>query len=94
MNFFIGGRCQPIRWGNPPVDIDPNFLNMTDLLVLDLSNTTNATSIVPINTEQTHGGDWLLETAVQDEACATFPTPYDNDYRGADRENPNDIPTR
>jgi hypothetical protein len=93
MNFFIGGRCQPIRHGNPTVDIDPNFVNMTDLHVLDLSDT-NATSVIPINVDQTYEGDWLLQTAVQDEACPTFPTPYDNDYRGGDPINPNDIPTR
>ena len=66
---------------------------MTDLHILDLSDT-NATSVIPINVEQTYGGDWLLETAVQDEICATFPSPYDNDYRGGDPVNPNDIPTR
>ena len=76
MNFFIGGRCQPIRHGNPSVLIDPNFISMTDLHILDLSDT-NATSVVQINVEQTYGGDWLLETAVQDEVCATFPSPYE-----------------
>lgn len=25
----------------------------------------------------------FLKSAVQDDACSTFPTPYDNDYRGA-----------
>ena len=93
MNFFIGGRCQPIRHGNPSVDIDPNFINMTDLHVLDLSDTI-ATSVVSINVDQTYEGDWLLETAVQDEVCATFPSPYDNDYRGGDGTNLDIIPTR
>lgn len=51
-------------------------------------------TIVPINVNQTFGGDWLLETAVEDDACASFPSPYDNDYRGADPSNPDDIPTR
>ncbi len=93
MNFFIGGRCRPIRHGNPTVDIDPNFVNLTSLHILDLSDADKA-SVVPINVEQTYGGDWLLETPVQDDACASFPSPYDNDYRGADPQNPDDIPTR
>jgi hypothetical protein len=35
-----------------------------------------------------------LRTSVQDEVCATFPNPYNNDYRGADPYNPHDIPSR
>lgn len=93
MNFFIDKKCQPIRHGNPTVDLDPNFINQTELHVLDLSDT-NSTSIIPINVNQTFGGDWLLETPVQDDKCASFPSPYDNDYRGADHSNPNDIPSR
>ncbi|KAL7554934.1 hypothetical protein ACHAWF_018496 [Thalassiosira exigua] len=92
MNFFINGRCSPIRGGNPTVDLDPNFVNHTDLHLLDLSGPNLTVDV--INADQTYGGDWLLETPVQDEACATFPSPYDNDYRGADPENPDDIPTR
>ena len=93
MNFFIGGSCRSIRHGNPTVYLDPNFINMTDLHLLDLSDH-NVTTVSPINSEQTFGGDWLLKTPVQDEVCATFPSPYDNDYRGADPTNPNDIPSR
>ena len=81
---MIGGRCQPIRHGNPTVNLDSRFLDPADLHILDLSDT-NAATIIPINTEQTFGGDWLLETDVQErEVCATFPSPYDNDYRGGD----------
>jgi hypothetical protein len=66
---------------------------MTDLHLLDLSDG-NVTTITPINTQQTYGGDWLLKTPVQDEVCVTFPNPYDNDYRGADPLNPGEIPSR
>jgi hypothetical protein len=93
MNFFIDRECKAIRHGNPTVNLDPNFVNMTDLHLLDLSEM-NETSVSPINVNQTFGGDWLLKAAVQDDACAAFPTPYDNDYRGADPRNPQDIPTR
>lgn len=31
---------------------------------------------------------------INDTVCETLPTPFDNDYRGADDFNPNDIPTR
>ena len=93
MNFFIEGGCRSIRHGNPTVNLDPNFINMTDLHLLDLSDH-DATTVTPINTEQTFGGDWLLKTPVQDEVCATLPSPYDNDYRGADPTNPDDIPSR
>jgi hypothetical protein len=84
MNFWIGGRCQPIRHGNPTVNLDPRFLDHDDLHVLDLSDT-STTTVIPINVEQTLGGDWLLQTDVQERGvCATFPSPYDNDYRGGD----------
>ncbi len=66
---------------------------MAGLHILDLSNR-NATTPTPIDTEQTYGGDWLLKTPEQDEVCVTFPSLYDNDYRGADPTNPNDIPSR
>ena len=69
------------------------FVDMTNIHLLDLTDE-NATSITPINVEQTYGGDLLLETAVDDEICETFPTPYDNDYRGADPINPDDVPSR
>ena len=93
MNFLVGGVCTSIRHGNPTVNLDPNFIDMTDLHLLDLSDG-NVATVTPINTEQTLGGDWLLETPVQDEICATFPSPYDNDYRGADPKNPDEIPSR
>ena len=75
------------------VNLDAGFINMTGLHILDLSDL-NITVVSPINTVQTYGGDWLLKTPVQDEICATFPNPYDNDYRGADPFNPYDIPSR
>jgi hypothetical protein len=75
------------------VNLDVRFVNMTGLNILDLSNL-NTTVLSPINTAQTYGGDWLLKTPVQDEVCAAFPNPYDNDYRGADPFNPHDIPSR
>ena len=53
----------------------------------------NATSDVTINVKQTYVGDWLLETAVLDKICATFSSPYGNDYRGGDLVNPNNILT-
>jgi len=66
---------------------------MTDIHLLDLTDE-NSTTITPINVEQTYGGDLLLESAVEDEICETFPNPYDNDYRGADEMNPDDVPSR
>lgn len=66
---------------------------MTELHLLDLTDE-NSTTITPINVPQTYGGDLLLETAVNDEICGTFPNPYDNDYRGADPMNPEDVPSR
>lgn len=71
--------------------MDPRYLNMTDLHLLDLSD---STSIKAINVDQTYGGDLLLQTAVEDEVCDTFPSPYDNDYRGATDENPDAVPNR
>ena len=53
----------------------------------------NATSDITINVKQTYVGDWLLETAVLDKICATFSSPYGNDYRGGDLVNPNNILT-
>ena len=91
MNLVWNDRCVKIRHGNPTVDIDPNFVNATDLHVLDLSS--DATAITPINVEQTLGGDLLLETSqmeLQASTCASFPTPYDNDHRGGDANNPKD----
>ena len=61
--------------------------------ILDLSDP-NVTSVEPINTDQTYGGDLLLKAAVQDQVCGTFPSPYDNDYRGANAENPDAVPNR
>lgn len=91
MNFVVNGRCSSIRGGNPTIDLDPNFVNQTNVHVLDLSNQT----VTPINAEQTYGGDLLLETGVQDEeVCAALPTPYDNDYRGGDPYNPDTLPSR
>lgn len=74
------------------VDLDPRFINQTELHMLDLSNA----NIRPINVDQTYEGDWLLENAItdNDDVCDTFPSPYDNDYRGRDPVNPNDIPSR
>ncbi len=90
---FIFRTLFSLRFGNPTVDIDPIFLNMTDIHLLDLTDE-NSTTVTPINIEQTYGGDLLLETAVDDEICETLPNPYDNDYRGADKVNPEDIPSR
>ena len=50
--------------------------------------------ITPINFDQTYGGDLLLQSAVENDVCETFPNPYDNDYRGADPVNPEDTPHR
>jgi hypothetical protein len=75
------------------VNLDAGIINMTGLHILDLSDL-NTTVVSPINTVQTYSGDWLLKIPVQDELCATFPNPYDNDYRGADPFNPHDIPSR
>lgn len=61
--------------------------------ILDLSDP-NATSIEAINADQTYGGDLLLQAEVQDAICDTFPSPYDNDYRGANAENPDAVPNR
>ena len=85
--------CPVCRGGNPTVSLDPLFVNMEDLHILDLSDD-SATTIAPINVEQTHGGDLLLESAVEDDNCETFPTPYDNDYRGSDPINVDDVPSR
>ena len=73
------------------VDLDPTFVNHTDLHILDLSN---SSSIGTINEAQTVGGDLLLQEARLDDVCSTFPSPYDNDHRGADHINPDDIPSR
>ena len=75
------------------VDLDPRFVNMADLYIIDLSTKANV-SLTPINVEQTHGSDWLLQSEVRDEVCLTLPSPYDNDYRGADPLNPEDAPNR
>ena len=55
----------------------------------------NLTDVTVINDEQTYGGDWLSLSGVNDtELCDSFPTPYDNDYRGGDMINPNDVASR
>ena len=91
--YFIFRALFSLRFGNPTVDIDPIFLNMTDIHLLDLTDE-NSTTVTPINVEQTYGGDLLLESPVDDEICETLPNPYDNDYRGADKVNPEDVPSR
>ena len=68
-------------------------MNWDDLNLLDLTDE-QKTPITVINAEQTYGADWLSLSDVNDTACDAFPTPYDNDYRGADRFNPNDVPSR
>ena len=73
--------------------MDPRYLNMTEVHLLDLSDP-SVTSITTINAQQTFGGDLLLQSAVQDDVCDTFPSPYDNDYRGADDANPEAMPNR
>ncbi len=75
----------------PQVDVDPRYVNLADLHVLNIP--ANA-SIVEINSEQTLGGDLLLLSDIENEVCSTFPNPYDNDYRGADRYNPDAMPSR
>ncbi|KAL7553976.1 hypothetical protein ACHAWF_017328 [Thalassiosira exigua] len=91
MSFVINGRCQPIRGGNPTVDLDPHYVAHSDLHVLDLSS---GATVTAINSGQTRGGDWLLQTPVADDVCDTFPSPYDNDYRGSDPSNPDAVPSR
>ena len=55
----------------------------------------NLTDVTVINEEQTYGGDWLSLSDVDDtELCDSLPTPYDNDYRGGDTINPNDVASR
>ena len=73
--------------------MDPRYVNFTELFILNLSDS-NATSIEAINVGQTYGGDLLLKSDVQDEVCDTFPSPYDNDYRGANAANPDVVPNR
>eukprot|EP00804_Cyclotella_cryptica_P005395 CCRYP_017085-RA/>CCRYP_017085-RA protein AED:0.06 eAED:0.06 QI:162/1/1/1/1/0.96/28/3961/2317 len=93
LSFVIDDQCTRIRGGNPTVDLDPRYVNYTELFILDLSDP-NATEIEAINVDQTYGGDLLLQAAVQDEVCDTFPSPYDNDYRGANAANPDAVPNR
>ncbi len=91
MNFKIDGRCTLIRHDNLAVDLDLNFVNETGLHALDLSGPDVA--VAPINVNQTFGGDWLLEAAVDnEETCAALPTTYDNDYHSIDTKNPDAIP--
>lgn len=75
------------------VNLDPRFVNHTELHVLNLTDS-DRTPVSVINAQQTQGADWLLLSAVNDSACQSFPSPYDNDYRGADDNNPDDIPSR
>jgi hypothetical protein len=93
LGFVVDDQCTRIRGGNPTVDLDPRYLNYTDLHILDLSDP-NKTSIEVINADQTYGGDLLLLSPVEDAICDTFPSPYDNDYRGANTENPDAVPNR
>jgi hypothetical protein len=69
LNFFIDGACRLIRHGNPTVNLDPNFIHITSLHMLDLSNQ-DSTTLTPINTKQMYGADWLLKTPVQDEGMS------------------------
>ena len=76
MSFMVGGRCLLIQGDNPTLDLDPCFVEHATLHVLDLS--TSDAAVTPINEDQTRGVNWLLETSVEDEACTTFLSPYDN----------------
>lgn len=64
---------------------------MTSLHVLEMP--TNV-SIIEINNEQTLGGDLLLQSDIEEDMCSTLPSPYDNDYRGSDPYNPDEMPSR
>ena len=93
LNFVINRRCQPIRRGNPKVDINL-FYNKGSLHILNLSRP--ELNVTEINSNQTFGGDWLLETTVannisRDPEWASLPTPYDNNYRGGDPKNNPDL---
>jgi len=68
-------------------------VNYDELNLLDLTDQEKTPTTV-INAEQTYGADWMSLSDIDDPACDTFPTPYDNDYRGADKFNPDDIPSR
>ena len=96
MNLLYNDQCVPIQGGNPTVNLYPTYVNTTDLNILDLS-TQPSSSLYPINEDQTHGGDWLLASDVNDElseVCATLPSPYDNDYKGGDHANPDRLASR
>ena len=75
------------------MNLDPRFVDYSDLHILNLTDK-ERTPVTVINAEQTRGSDWLLLSAVNDSACDTFPSPYDNDYRGADDDYPDGIPSR
>lgn len=88
---FLTNLLFPINYNSTvQVDLDPTFLSHADLNILDLSSS----PVTPINVEQTYGGDWLLQADVAAGVCEAFPSPYDNDYRGADPLNPDALPSR
>ena len=88
---LIGSALMPLP--HAQVDLDPRYVNHEQLHLLDLTDQ-EKTPITVINADQTYSADWLSLSDVNDTACDGFPTPYDNDYRGADQSNPNDVPSR
>ena len=63
------------------VDLDHRFIDHGGINLLDLSDQDKTPTMV-INEEQTNGADWLLLNDTDSAVCNSFPTPYDNDYRG------------
>ena len=67
------------------VDLDHRFIDHGGINLLDLSDQDKTPTMV-INEEQTNGADWLLLNDTDSAVCNSFPTPYDNDYRGERQE--------
>ena len=79
-------------YSSAQVNLDPRFVQHTELNILDFTDN-GTTPVLAIDAERL-GNDWLSLSEVDNPACEALPTPYDNDYRGADEVNPDDTASR
>eukprot|EP00586_Coscinodiscus_wailesii_P000799 CAMPEP_0172487324 /NCGR_PEP_ID=MMETSP1066-20121228/16359_1 /TAXON_ID=671091 /ORGANISM="Coscinodiscus wailesii, Strain CCMP2513" /LENGTH=2416 /DNA_ID=CAMNT_0013253867 /DNA_START=62 /DNA_END=7312 /DNA_ORIENTATION=+ len=84
----MSDSCVTIKGGNPKVNIDSNFIDLSSVATLDLTSLSTGTDLVEINTEKTLGGDLLLTRDISgmnayEDVCKVLPDPRDNDYRSS-----------
>jgi hypothetical protein len=93
--LYINGKCKHIVGGNPSVNLDPRFVDMDSLFLLDMSSLDTTTEIVEIEKnsseaalQQTPYALYLLKKPggmLGDEHCNIFPDPALNDVSNPDQ---------